>query len=128
MNKTREGFTLVEVVMALMILSVAILGMQAMSGTMLRRITLSNTQMSAIQLAEDRLDLIRLEPNYAALPNYAADENPVVGWPNFRRITSVVQTSTTTTNGTTDYRKITVEVRGPGGISPVIRSITIGAP
>lgn len=126
--RVREGFTLIEVIMALMILSVAILGMQAMSGQMVRRVTLSNTQLAAIQLAEDRLDLIRLEPNYANLPTYVATESPVTGWPNFVRITRVVRTLTTTTNGTTDYRKITVEVRGPGGIAPVIRSITIGAP
>jgi type IV pilus modification protein PilV len=126
--KTREGFTLIEVIMALMILSVAILGMQAMAGTMLRRVTLSNTQLEAIQLAEDRLDMIRLEPAYVNLDSYVANENPVVGKPSFRRITSVVRTNTTTTNGTTDYKKITVEVRGPGGIAPVIRSITIGAP
>jgi prepilin-type N-terminal cleavage/methylation domain-containing protein len=126
--KAREGFTLIEVIMALMILSVAILGTQAMAGTLVRRVTLSNTQLSAIELAEDRLDLIRLEPNYANLDTYVANENPVTGWPGFRRITTVVRTNVTTTNGTTDYRKITVEVRSPGGIAPVIRTITIGAP
>ena len=126
--KQREGFTLIEVVMSLMILSVAILGMQAMAGGMVKRVTLSNTQLAAIQLAEDRVDLIRLEPVYANLPSYAITENPVTGYPGFIRITRVVQTLTTTTNGVTDFRRITVEVRPPGGLSPVMRSITIGAP
>jgi prepilin-type N-terminal cleavage/methylation domain-containing protein len=126
--QSRRGFTLIEVIVALLLLSVAIIGASAMGSLMFRRVSLANVQFTAVQLAEDRLDFVRLEPVYANLPNYVLNEPVIVGYPGFTRTTTVVRTLNVTVQGTTDFRRVTVQVTSPGGVLPVVRSITIGAP
>ena len=126
--KQQNGFTLIEVIVALLLLSFAVLGLQLVAGTMLRQMTTSQVQLSAAQLAEDRIDFIRLEPVYANLPSYAATEAAITGFPNFQRVTSIRHVRDSTARGVTDYRRITVRVTAPGLPTPVTRTITIGAP
>lgn len=124
----RDGFTLVEVVVALMLLTTAVMGMQLMTAQMLRRMTVAQVQLSASQLAEDRLDQIRLEPNYANIPTYAGTENTIAGFPSYTRITTILQQRDSTEAGITDFRRITVEVRAPALTPSVRRTLVIGAP
>lgn len=126
--KAQAGFTLVEVVVALMLLTTTVMGMQLLTGQMLRRMTTSQIQLSASQLAEDRLDLIRLDPNYTNLPTYAGTENSIAGFAQYTRITTIVQQRDSTSTGITDFRRITVEVRAPGLTPPIKRTLVIGAP
>lgn len=123
-----NGFTLLEVIVALMLLTTTVMGMQLVTAQMLRRMTISQVQLSASQLAEDRLDQIRLEPDYTRLPVYAGAEDTIPGFPNFTRFTTVVQQRDSTSRGITDFRRITVEVRAPGMTSPIARTLVIGAP
>ena len=126
--KVQNGFTLVEVIVALMLLTTTVMGMQLMTTQMLRRMTTSQIQLSASQLAEDRLDRIRLEPNYANLPTYAGTESAIIGFPNYTRITTVVQQRDSTSTGITDFRRITVEVSAPALSPSIKRTLVIGAP
>ena len=129
----REGFTLVEVVVALLLLSVSVLGIQIVAASMLRRMATGNIQQTAIQLAEDRIDRVRLEPNYAVLDSFARTESTLTGFPNYTRITTVTRFVDTTAAGTdtmriTDFRRFTVEVRRQALPAPVFRTLVIGAP
>lgn len=126
--KNQNGFTMVEVVVSLLLLSVSVLGLQLVAATMVRQTSQSQVRLSAAQLAEDRIDLIRLEPVYNNINNYAASENSIPGFPNFTRQTVVNVRRDSTAAGITDYKRVSVTVRAPGLIAPVIRTITIGAP
>jgi prepilin-type N-terminal cleavage/methylation domain-containing protein len=127
--RNREGFSLVEVIVALVVLAVAILGSQSMATTMIRTVSSSNAQSSAAQLVEDRIDRIRTDPSYDSLTlKYPGTENPVPGWNTFQRLTEVVRTQTNTNGGITDYTTVTVTVSGNGLLSPIKRTVIIGSP
>lgn len=126
--KTRDGFTLVEVIIAILLLAMGVLGLQLVAATMVRNTSLSQTRLSAAQLAEDRIDVIKLEPMYANIAGYAATETTLPGFPNFRRVTTVDEEYDSTAAGITDYKRITVAVSAPGLTTPILRVITIGAP
>jgi len=124
----RSGFTLVEVIVAMMLLGVTIVGMQLVTVAMLRNQTSAHVRLTASQLAEDRLDRVRLEPNYGALSNYQLTEDTVPGFPGFRRVTEVRTSRDSTARGIVDYREITVRVMSPSLPAPIVRSLIIGAP
>lgn len=126
--RAREGFTMVEVIVALLLMSVAILGLQLVAASMLRQTSASQVRLTASQLAEDRVDLIKLEPVYANLSNYAVVETDITGFPNYTRRTTLLARRDSTSNGITDYKRITVAVTAPGLATPIIRNLTIGAP
>jgi prepilin-type N-terminal cleavage/methylation domain-containing protein len=127
--QVRGGFTLMEVIVALFILSVSMLGAQALASTMIRTVTTSNAQMAAAQLVEDRIDLIRTDPAYdSLLTKYAATENPVPGWATYTRVTQLSRLRDSTAAGITDYIMVTVEVSGTGLRQPIRRTTVIGSP
>lgn len=124
---TRRGFTLVEVLMALLILSLVLLALGTSTGGFLRTVSDADRSNAAIALAEDRIARIQLDPNYAALEtNYQATETTLPGLPNYTRTTSIVRVGGA--NQTTDHKNVTVTVNGPGLTAPVSRSITVAAP
>lgn len=126
--KERAGFTMVEVVVALMLMSIAVLGLQLVAAGMLRQTSASQIRLTAAQLAEDRIDLIKLEPIYANLSNYVATETNITGFPKFTRETVLTARRDSTAAGVTDYKRITVSVTAPGLTTPIVRNITVGAP
>jgi hypothetical protein len=79
-------------------------------------------------LAEDRIDRIRLEPNYPVLDTFARTETGLGGFPSFTRVTTVVRDVDTTGTGIIDFRKVTVRVSAVGLPNTVVRTLVIGAP
>lgn len=127
--RTRKGFSLIEVIVALVILAVAIMGSQALASTMIRTVTTSNAQAAAAQLVEDRIDRIRTDPAYDSLTQkYAATESPLPGWPTLQRVTVLTRTQDSTATGVTDYFTVTVTVSGTGLRAPVSRTVVVGSP
>jgi type IV pilus modification protein PilV len=124
--RARKGFSLVEVVVALLILTVMMLGAQALAGRMIRTSATASIQVTAAQLADDRIDYLRMDPQYDSLTaRYVADENPVAGYGGYRRTTAVNRTITATTNGTTDFTTITVTVTHQQLATAVARTIVM---
>ena len=127
--RNRKGFSLIEVIVALVVLAVAILGTQAMTATMIGTVTSSNVQAAAAQLVEDRIDRIRTDPAYDSLSTkYAATETALPGWPTLQRVTQLTRTRDSTVLGIKDYFTVTVTVSGTGLVSPVRRTIVVGTP
>lgn len=123
--KTRNGFTLVEVVLSLSILLVVMLGLVTLTGRTIRVSTTSDRDQAAIQLATDRTDLVRSNPDYLALDSlYAGTETSFPTLPGFTRVTQIVRV----TSSRQDYKKITVTVSGPGLSAPVARTVVVAAP
>lgn len=121
----RRGFTLIEVMLALSILAVVIVGLVSMTGRTAHVAATSDREQAAIQLATDRVEQVRSEPNYAKLDSlFVATETSFPTLPGFTRTTQIVRT----TLGPNDYKKITVTVNGPGLAAPVTRTVTVAAP
>jgi prepilin-type N-terminal cleavage/methylation domain-containing protein len=120
-----RGFTLIEVVVALTILLVVMVGLVTMTGKTSNIAAVSERQEAAIQLVNDRLDQVRVDPNYTTLDSvYTATESSFPTLPGITRVTTVIRT----TSGSNDYKRITVTVSGTGLSAPISRTVTVSAP
>lgn len=126
----RGGFTIIEVLLALLLLSFTVLGFQAATGEIIHYAAQSDREAVAVQLVEDRLDLIRIDPQYEALEARYAESETILGadYPGLTRTTHVVHTYAEQATGVLDYLTITVTVDGGSLRAPVGRTIVIGAP
>lgn len=125
----RDGFTIIEVILALFLLSFTVLGFQAATSEIIHYSAQSDRQALAVQLVEDRLDLIRLDPEYAALETRYAETGTAVGaYPGFQRTTRVVRTRARQSTGLLDYVTVTISVEGAALRTPVRRTIVLAAP
>jgi prepilin-type N-terminal cleavage/methylation domain-containing protein len=121
----RRGFTLIEVILALTILLVVMMMLANTTGKTVHTAATSANQEAAIQLAMDRVEQVRADPNYAGLDTaYAKTETTFPTLSGFKRVTAI----TRTTSGNNDYKRITVTVTGPGLLVPVVRTVTVAAP
>ena len=123
-----RGFTLIEVMIALVILMVVILGMGRLTATMSHTVATGGQQQAAVELAEGRVAQIQADPDYPALESlYVATETSFPTLPGFTRQTVILHDSGTAAQKH-DWKKVTVTVQGPGLLVPVSRTITRGAP
>jgi prepilin-type N-terminal cleavage/methylation domain-containing protein len=124
MNGER-GFTLIEVIIALTILLVVMVGLVTMTGKTTNIAATSDRQEAAVQLASDRLDQVRSNPDYAGLDTtYGGTESSFPTLPGFTRTTLLVRTL----SSTQDFKRVTVTVSGPGVNPAVSRTVTVAAP
>lgn len=127
MMKSQSGFTLVEVMVALVILAVVLLGLGAATGALVVRVTQSGQRDEAMQLAQDRLQLIQLDPVYDSLEaRYATTGDTVPGHPGFVESTTIVHLGGSSQD--IDHKMVTVSVNGPGLANPISRTVAVGAP
>jgi len=125
--QTQRGFTLIEVMVAVVILSVVLLGTAQLTTGMVHTAATSGRQDAAIELAQSRVARIQADPNYATLEKmYVATEIGFPSLPGFSRHTDVVHYGGV--GQPNDYKKITVTVSGPGLLAPVSRTVTVAAP
>ena len=121
----QAGFTLVEVVVALVILSVAVLGLGASSARLTTTAASAEVRALAVQLADDRIVRVRLDPRYGGLDSlYAGVEDDILG-PGSRRTTTVVHVQET--NPVLDFKRISVTVEAPF-LDAISRQIVVAAP
>ena len=125
----RRGFTLVEVVVALVLLAVGMLAVQSAVLQLVHRATQDSRAAVAAQLASDRLELVRADPRYDLLSaRYSATETDVAGNVGLTRKTDILHVRDSTAKGITDYQRVTVTVSGRGLSAPIVRTGTVGAP
>jgi general secretion pathway protein I len=126
MRARRRGFTLLEVMLAITILGIAVLGLMAATGRMIRSVTDDRVRTLASASADARIAVIRQWPTYATIDSAfetAESATPGVGW---MRTTVVERVGGPTDEE--DYKRVTVTVTGPGLPAPVSRSISLAAP
>lgn len=123
----RDGFTLLEVLVALVILGFVILGAQAsMTALMVRRVGWQEVRGRATQLAMDRLHAIQADPVYGSLASrYQGTESALPGAPGFTRQTRFAATVFPDSSG---YQTVTVTVTAPRMPQPVSRTTVIASP
>lgn len=124
--RRRTGFTLIEVMIALVILGIAALSLMRVTSRMIRSVTDDRTRTLASASADARIAEVRAWPTYATLESkYAGTETnvPITG---LTRVTTIVRTGGL--NQTNDYKRITVTVSGTQLTSNVARTVTIAPP
>lgn len=124
----KEGFTLVEVVVALVILSTAVLGLASSASRLATTSAAAELRALAMEAVEDRIARVRLDPRYGGLDTlYAGVETDLFGITGVTRTTAVVHVHQGPPQPL-DYKRISVTVTGPMLTPPVSRQIIIGAP
>lgn len=120
-----RGFSLIEVLIAIVILGITMTGVQALFADRLAATIGRESRLAtAQQLVEDRVARIQAEPDgmYGALEtNFAGTENPVAGFPNYVRMTSIVRNTDRANTG--DYKTITVRAWSTTRADTVARTI-----
>jgi prepilin-type N-terminal cleavage/methylation domain-containing protein len=125
----RAGFTLVEICVALVILAVAVLGISASAGQLASLSAGAESRALALQSVNDRLSLVQLSQNYAALDSVFTKTESNMPTTGMTRVTDLVRTQTAMPGGQfIDYTTITVTVSGPRVTPPISRSLIVGAP
>ena len=126
----RSGFSLVEMTMSVMLLTLGILGMGATAGRMTTVEETARVRSEALQAVEDQLSQIQMDPRYTLLDSIYGSTNTaipgVVGLVRSVAITHVQQP--VAGGGVIDYKRIYVLVDGqrlPAGIS---RTLVVAAP
>lgn len=128
--KSRDGFTLVEVVVALLLLSVVALSVGAATTRLSSSSARDGQVMTAIDLANERLNRAQGDPSYASLEaRYAGTESTLPSFPGLQRVTTVQRVVQAMPDGRQlDYKVIEVTVSGAGLAAPVTRRTIVGAP
>ncbi len=125
---SRGGFTLVEVIVAMMILSVAVLGLASSAARLTTSSASAEIRALALEAAEDRLGRVRLDPRYGGLDTlYAGTDSDLFGIAGMTRTTTVVHVQQSSPHPL-DYKRITVMVSGPMLDPPITRLLIVAAP
>lgn len=128
--RVREGFSLVESVVAMLILTLGLTGIQVVTSRYLNIVTTSDRRAEALQLVRDRLDQVRSDPAYDKITsryNNVVEKN-LGGLDGLERRTIArrVQQDVSDGGGVIDFTRVTVTVTGSGISGEVKRSITVG--
>lgn len=122
----REGFTLVEIIVAIVMLSFVLLGLVGSTMKLESSIREQERRSVAIELVEERIAQIQIDPAYGTLEErYAGEDRPVTAHPDFVRTT--VGKEVLGAEGE-EYKVFTVSVDGPGVGPTVQRTIVVAAP
>ena len=123
----RRGFTMIEIMIALVILMIVVLGMATSTGRFIRQVSDSDLQVAAIHLADDRVQTVLMDPDYNGLDTlYAGTETGFATLNGFSRETVIQLIGGM--GQPTNHKRIVVTVTGPGLANPVKRSATVAAP
>ena len=126
-GRPHAGMTLIEVVVALILLGGVLLSLGRFSGSLARTSGTTRLLASATQLVSDRIGTVKGAPRYTAIESlYVATEFTIAGFKDFKRQTMVKRIGGKATDSI-DYKIITVEVSNPSLTKPVRKS-TIIAP
>ncbi|GAC1465268.1 MAG: hypothetical protein PVSMB8_17170 [Vulcanimicrobiaceae bacterium] len=124
------GFTLVEVMFALVILASAVLGLGVFAGRQAHTLAESRSRSTAGTLVVEQLEKIKGVQQYAQVDGVYAGmiENPVPGHAGYVRTTYVTRVQVVPPNPSPiDYKLVTVSVTAPGLAGTVKKTTAIAA-
>jgi prepilin-type N-terminal cleavage/methylation domain-containing protein len=124
-TKPRRGFTLIEVIVALVILAGVTIGLGMFSVRLAQATSSSKIRVTAAQLASDRIEQVEGAPRYTAIESlYVATESSIPGYPQYTRQTWVKRIGGSFAD-TIDYKIVTVQVSHKQIAGSVRKTITI---
>lgn len=124
-----RGVTLIEVIIAMVILTVVLLGMGSFAVRFTRTVQQSDARTVAVELASQRISEVRSSPNYAGIETtYNGTEASIAGFSGYRRTTQIVRTGGPKPTNNQDYKTVTVSVVAPGLTAPIKKTVIVAAP
>ena len=128
---SRRGFTLIEIMMAIVVLATLAVGVARFSATFSRALSSSSVRVVAAGVADDRMQLIRADPRYTSLvalynSGAGADTTGFPDYPRMRRLTYAVRDQSGTP--ARDRTTITVRVIDPSMPDTVSVTSVIASP
>lgn len=121
----REGFTLVEVIVALAIFAGALLSMGAFAGRFAHAVSEGSARTTAVELATDRIEAVKSSTKYGTIEaNYAGTEGSIPGSTGFTRQTIIEHVGGGDFD-LVDYKVVTVIVTNPALKSPIKKTSII---
>jgi prepilin-type N-terminal cleavage/methylation domain-containing protein len=125
----RRGLTLIEVIVALVILTSVLLGLARFAVGFTRGVTNADARTVAVNLVSQRISEVRAQPNYSGLETtYNGTESTIPGFPGYTRVTNIVRTGGPRPTFTNDYKTVTVSVTAPGVAQPISKTVVVAAP
>jgi prepilin-type N-terminal cleavage/methylation domain-containing protein len=116
MRRSRSGFTIIEIIIAVVILGGLAVGVARFSGVFALALTNSSVRVVAAGVASDRIQLIRADPRYSSLLDLyntgaGADTTGFPDYPRMHRLTYLVRDQSGTP--ARDRTVVTVKVIDP---------------
>ena len=129
-TRERAGFSLVEVMVALVILTIVVAGLAGTTVTFQHQMSLGQIEARASAVANSQMAQVRAFPDYTQLNTLAGTQNnyPMTGWTvatAVTRDTSAVTTCSTPPCPNNDVTRVLVTVTAPGLATPMAMSYTI---
>ncbi|MGE0352775.1 MAG: prepilin-type N-terminal cleavage/methylation domain-containing protein [Gemmatimonadales bacterium] len=124
----RRGFTIIEVMIAIVILGIVAASLGRFVGGFLHAVGTSTTRTVATSVAQEQIERIELDPSYTGL---VATYNNVTttGFPDYPNMTRTTRvTRTTGNNPRRDYTTVTVQVTEPTLNRPINLTVVVAAP
>lgn len=124
----RRGFTLIEIMIAIVILTIVSVSLGKFVATFLHTVGTSTAKTVATEVAQEQLAIIRADPTYTTLVTTynGITTTGFPGYPSMSRTTRVVRT--TGNSPRRDYTTATVTVSEPTMGLPVAVTIVVAAP
>ncbi len=124
----RRGFTLIEIMIAVAILTIVSVGLGKFVATFLHTVGTSTAKTVATEVAQEELEIIRAQPSYTTLvATYnGLSQTGFPGYASMNRSVRVVRTIGVAPRR--DYTKVTVTVSEPTMGIPVAVTIVVAAP
>ncbi len=121
----RRGMTLIEVMIALSIITTSMLGLGAFLPNFMHVSAKGTILSAASDLAVSRLETIKAWPTYSSLATTfnATETTGLTGCTGCHRVTLVTHTST----ASADYETVSVTVTGPNITTPVEKTTVIAS-
>jgi type II secretion system protein I len=128
-SRHERGVTLIEIIIAMVILTVVLLAMGTFAATFTRGVQQSDARTIAVNLADQRLAEVRSSPNYSGMEtNYNGNEATIAGFPRYTRSTQIVRTGGPRPTFSQDFKTVTVVVTAPGIPTPIKKTVVVAAP
>lgn len=126
MVRSRAGMSLVEVMVALLLLTTVILGLGRFTAQFAIAAGQTRLTIAANEIAAARLDAIRTQPTYAAVGALVESTTVKRDYTTFTRVTRVRRVGGQPTDSV-DYRLVTVRVTHPALRKLVYKTTAVAA-
>lgn len=123
----RAGYTLIEVMLAIVVLAVVLMSLARYTGSLLHTVSTSSARTTAAEVARERIELVKADPSYLTLAaSWGGAQTGFPGYAAMQRTTTVQRI--TGVNPPRDYTIITVRVTEPTMGAPVNVTTIVGRP
>jgi prepilin-type N-terminal cleavage/methylation domain-containing protein len=124
--RPRQGMTLVEVIVAMLILTGVLLALGAFTMKFSQASGQARFVIAANDLAARRLDAVRTQPTYLSVANLAGARSVKVDFTTYSESTTVVRIGGGATDSV-DYMLVTVHLRNPSMRRVVSKTTAVAA-